>query len=336
MFGVLGVIPLVLLLWRNRVGRAWTWWALFAITMAAVAISLWAVVVYLVAIPVFFVDAIRVALRRPPPDAPPPPDVRWLHLPVMVVVTVALALGVRLFVVEAYKIPSASMLPTLEVGDHVFADKLGLRFGEPRLGDLLVFRNPCTPEKDFVNRVVALAGDRVEVRCNRLYRNDALVPSEPVAGACTYDDFDERRGAWVKADCQRHRQHLGATRHDVFVSPDETFDRASDHDFPVPGAPDAGFACVVDRRSPAERERSAGQVVSRADVPAEDVCAQRAHFVVPLGHVFVMGDNRDNSSDSRMWGPVPIDHIKGRVTRIWWSLGGAGGDVRWDRFGAID
>ena len=334
LFGLLSNLPFIALIARNRVWRAWVWWALLFVAALGFAVTAWAGAAVAILWVAVFVDGIRVAIRRPPADAPRASGLRWLHLPAMMVAGVVLALGLRLFVVEAFKIPSAAMLPTLEIGDHILANKLGLRFGEPRLGDVLVFRNPCTPEKDFVKRVVALPGDRIEIRCDRLYRNGALVPSEPVAGACTYDDFDERAGTWMKGDCQRHRERLGDVTHDVLLMPDATAGAPSPHDFPEPGADDAGFVCHVDRRNPAQRAQSAGQVVSRADVPVEDVCAQRAHFVVPPDHVFVLGDNRHNSSDSRMWGPVPIDHLKARVARIWWSAGRDG--MRWDRFGAID
>jgi signal peptidase I len=277
-------------------------------------------------------DGIRIALQRPGADAPPASTLRWLHLPALVVASIALALGLRMFVVEAFKIPSAGMVPSLQIGDHALADKLGMRMDGPRLGDMIVFRNPCTPEKDFVKRVVAMPGDTVEVRCDRLYVDGAPVRSEVVSGPCAYDDFDEARRTWVKADCQRRRERLGDATYDVVLSPDAAVDHAGAHDFP--GA-EHEFACIVDRRSDEERSRAAGQVVAVTGAPPADACAPRAHFVVPAGHVFTMGDNRHNSSDSRTWGPVPLDHVKGRISRIWWSMG-PGDTIRWDRLGEID
>jgi signal peptidase I len=334
MVPVVGVLPFVAFIARNRVRRAWGWWAISAFAMLGFALSVWAGVVALVVEGLVIADAIRVALQRPADGTPPAPKRRWLHLGAMLVAAIGLSIWMRAFVVEAYRIPSSGMAPTLLAGDHVFAGKLGVRFGGPALGDIAVLRNPCRPEVDYVKRVVALAGDRVEIRCDQLYRNGVAVPSEPVGGPCAYDDIDDRSGAWAARDCQRRRETLGDVTHDVLLDPDATGTEASQHDFPEPGARDAGFSCHVDRRGPAERARSAGQVVSRADVPADDACAQRAHFVVPPGHVFVMGDNRHNSADSRAWGPVPVDHVKGRVDRIWWSLGPAG--MRWDRVGAVE
>jgi signal peptidase I len=332
MIPVVGILPLVAFIARNRVGRAWAWWALSSLVAVGLAVSMWAGVLLLIIEGVVIADAIRVILERPGAGAPPASKLRWLHLPALLVAGVALALGLRIFVLEPFKNPSAAMAPSLEVGDYMFASKLAPRLGPPEVGDIIVFRNPCTPEKDFVKRVVALAGDTVEVRCDRLYRNGATVPSETVAGSCTYDDRDERTGTWDRVDCLRHRERLSDAVHDVVYSPETTFAAASAHDFPE--GTESGFACHVDRRNPAERARSEGKVVALTGVPSTDACAPRAHFVVPPGHVFVMGDNRHNSSDSRMWGPVPLDHVKGRVDRIWWSEGPRG--ARWDRLGEID
>jgi signal peptidase I len=333
MISVVGILPLVAFIARNRIGRAWAWWALCGLCFAGLAVSMWAGLLALIVEGFVIADAIRVVLERPSAGAPPASKLRWLHMPVIFLAAVALALGLRVFVNEPYRNPSAAMVPTLEVGDHMFANKLAMRLGAPEVGDIIVFRNPCTPEKDFVKRVVALAGDTVEVRCDRLYRNGVEVPAETVAAPCTYDDYQEDREQWQKTDCLRRHERLGDTVHDVVYEPGTTFEAAGRHDFPE--GTEAGFACHVDRRSPAERARSEGKVVALTGVPSTDACAPRAHFVVPPGHVFTMGDNRHNSSDSRIWGPVPLDHVKGRIDRIWWSMGPRD-EIRWDRLGEID
>src|SRR3954464_10345569 len=118
------------------------------------------------------------------------------------VVAVLLALALRAFVIEAFKIPSSSMYPTLEIGDHIFVNKFiyGLRIPwtstkflelrAPKRGEVIVFMQPCEPDRDYIKRVVATAGDTVEVRCGVLYVNDIAVPQELVDANAAYDDND--------------------------------------------------------------------------------------------------------------------------------------------------
>src|SRR4051794_17152158 len=117
---------------------------------------------------------------------------------------ILIALALRAFVIEAFKIPSSSMYPTLEIGDHIFVNKFiyGVRIPwtrtklfelrGPHRGEVIVFIYPCDPERDYIKRVVALAGDTVEVRCNIVYVNGKAVPSKMVEGeTCKYNDYDE-------------------------------------------------------------------------------------------------------------------------------------------------
>ena len=178
----------------------------------------------------------------------------------------ALALVIRTFFVQAFKIPSGSMLPTLEIGDHLLVNKLlyGLRvplsgqrffdFFEPERGDIVVFVFPEDPSKDFIKRVVGIPGDTIEIRRKQLFRN-----GQPV------DVAEEPYAQWVR---------------------------------PVePGLRD-----------------------------------QFGPVTVPEGQVFVMGDNRDQSYDSRFWGFVPYENIKGKAFVIYWSWDS---DHTWPRFGRI-
>src|SRR5689334_9847319 len=116
---------------------------------------------------------------------------------------VLIALALRAFVVEAFKIPSSSMYPTLEINDHIFVNKFiyGLRIPwtniklfelrSPRRGEVIVFIKPCEPERDYIKRVIATAGDTVEVRCNIVYVNGEPVDSKLVSNSCQYWDRRE-------------------------------------------------------------------------------------------------------------------------------------------------
>ena len=183
-----------------------------------------------------------------------------------ILVALLLALVIRTFVVQAFKIPSGSMLPTLQIGDHILVNKFiyGPRlevpltqwslgqlpgFREPRAGDVIVFIYPKERDKDFIKRIVAVAGQTVEARGNQVF-------------------VDGKKAEDPHAHYEK-RDHV---------------------DF--------------------------------------------GPYTVPAGHVFVMGDNRDESYDSRFWGPVPIQDIKGLAMVIYWSWGGEN-FVRWDRLGRL-
>jgi signal peptidase I len=184
-------------------------------------------------------------------------------------VALLLALFIRAFIVQAFKIPSGSMLETLQIGDHILVNKFayGVRLpilgweilpvGKPKRGDVVVFVYPEDPHKDFIKRVVAVEGDVVEVREKVLYVNGERV-DDPHA------QFAEGRNG-------------------RYLSPRDNF----------------------------------------------------GPFTVPRGHVFVMGDNRDRSYDSRFWGPVAIDRIKGKAFLIYWSWDGDDRWVRWERIGEL-
>ena len=172
-----------------------------------------------------------------------------------IIIAVVLALVIRTFVVQAFKIPSGSMEDTLLIGDHILVNKLsyGLQIpflnakvrvfglvGDPNRGDIIVFPFPRDPSRDFIKRVVGLPGDRIEVRSHRAYIN-----GEPL------------KESYVKLD-----------------------ERAAAH--------------------PSRYSHWGPEVVSP-------------------GKLFVMGDNRDNSADSRDWGFLDISQVKGRAFIIYWS-----------------
>jgi len=199
-----------------------------------------------------------------------------------ILVAIAVAMALRAFVVEAFKIPSGSMIPTLQVGDHIFVNKF--TYGPaipwthqrvwsrmpPERGDVIVFAYPEHMEQDFIKRVIAIPGDKLEARGGHPIINGWEVPS-CYAGAYSYTE--------------------GPSRHEgeIFVEFLE----------------DEAFLTLYDRQSPQSDH-------------------QGPYFVGP-GEVWVMGDNRNNSHDSRAWhggagAGVPYANIKGRALFVWLSV----------------
>lgn len=284
---------------------------------------------------------------------------------------IVVALLLRAFVVEAFKIPSGSMIPTMEIGDHIFVNKFlyGVRipftrtkffaYREPRRGEVIVFINPCYPDKDFIKRIVAVGGDTVEMRCDVLYINGEPVPQELVADGdtCAYWDYKEDIHLWTQESCSRYMETLDGNRFETLYDRDRSnrdLSRAQKEadprhapsllrgkrDFPsLHYSPPEVPSCSNDPNFLGENDAGAmGRI--EPSTPArnqhEGVCAPTMHYVVPEGHVFVMGDNRDNSSDSRVWGPVPLENIKGKALFIWWSdRPPLAGGVQWERIGKV-
>jgi len=198
---------------------------------------------------------------------------------------------IRSFVVEPFKIPSGSMLPTLRVGDFILVNKFeyGLRIplvgwkltdGEPpQRGDVIVFQYPRNPSVDYIKRIVAVPGDRVAFRDHTLVVNGEPVPR-------TYQDrFVYRNGSGKMVYANRYAEKTDTHSYHVLYT--ETRNGR-----PIPDA-----------------------------------------VRVPEGQYFVMGDNRDNSNDSRYWGTVPESHILGEAFLIWWSWDGRENAPRWGRLG---
>lgn len=193
-------------------------------------------------------------------------------------------LVLRSFVVEPFRIPSESMLPTLLKGDFILVNKFsyGLRLpvlntkvvgnSQPARGDVVVFRYPREPAVAYIKRVVGLPGDRLEYRGKQLFVNDQPAPLTPLPDDSAdpgYQQFDER---------------LGAISHRIQVL--------------AGGRWGGGFWSGLQLR------REPDGTVAWA-------------YQVPPGHYFMMGDNRDNSSDSRVWGPLPEENLIGKAFFIW-------------------
>ncbi len=179
------------------------------------------------------------------------------------IIALILAIFIRTFVVQAFKIPSGSMLQTLQIGDHLlvnkfkygihmpFMDRYIFEFDGPDFQDIIVFEFPEDPSKDFIKRVVGKPGDVIEIREKQFYLNGEPVMEEYI-------------------------------------------------------------------------EHSDDRVVERRD--------DFGPFTVPEGSYFVLGDNRDESYDSRFWGVVEREKILGKAWRIYWSWEGFS-SIRWDRLG---
>jgi signal peptidase I len=211
------------------------------------------------------------------------------------IIAAVVALFIRQFIVEAFKIPSGSMIPTLTIGDHLlvnkfiygpripFTDTMLFAWKEPKRGEIIVFKYPENEEKNFIKRVVGLPGDKIEIKNGKLFINDQPIP---VTELGQYEGREQGAGSPFYPKPRRLEETLGTVKHDILYLRDQT----GYHFGPV---------------------------------------------LVPKDSVFVMGDNRDNSQDSRVWGWVHYSKILGRAFIIYWSWDGDGRWVRWERIGKL-
>lgn len=199
----------------------------------------------------------------------------------------------RSFLVEPFKIPSGSMMPTLLAGDYILVNKFtyGLRvpilnntffeIGHPKRGDVFVFHYPPEPTIDYIKRVVGLPGDKIQ------YQDKHLIINGKPLDVQFEDNYEyEMQGANI-ISAQRSKEQLGDVQHDILI-----------HDIPNQYNTDAPGAKLLD-----------GETIT-----------------VPEGSYFAMGDNRDNSADSRVWGFVPERNLVGKAFFIWFNF---------DNFGRI-
>ncbi len=244
-------------------------------------VEFWLVLVTLICAVILFIYRFIMGRKRAEKE-PVLIDYARSFFPVLIVVVV-----LRSFVIEPFRIPSGSMIPTLEIGDFIIVQKYayGIRLpvinkkiietGEPKRGDVVVFRYPVDPSINFIKRLVGLPGDRIQWTSDKkLIINGKMVDEE----ALEPYPYDSRRG---KIDVT----HLK-----------ETFPREDG--------------------------------VHSHNVIIESSSGAGGEWVVPQGQYFMMGDNRDNSSDSRYWGYMPEKYLVGKAAFVWlhwnWQPGGDG------------
>ncbi|MCC7412815.1 MAG: signal peptidase I [Gammaproteobacteria bacterium] len=262
-----------------------------------------AILVILVAVSgaIWGFDAVLLAPRRGAaaaalgPDADPlaieqaqrpslPVDYARSFFPIFVIVLV-----LRSFLVEPFRIPSGSMMPTLLVGDFILVNKYnyGIRLpainrkiidiGSPARGDVVVFRYPEDPSTPYIKRVIGVPGDHIEYRDKTVYVNGERVAQQDAGVYIGVGAGAGHTGASLR------REELPGAPHDILVVPDR---------------------------------------------PSFDV-----EITVPPAHYFVLGDNRDNSRDSRYWGFVPDENLIGHAFLIWMNWDSKNGGVDWHRIG---
>lgn len=325
----------------GRRNAALVWLGLATATAALATVTVWvaiaAVLVHLAAV----IGAV-VELRRIPAS-----PVWWTRLSLMVFVLGIAGIAFLEVTGETYRIPSSSMYPTLAIGDRIFVDKLSPRWRPPERGEVIVFRYPCDRDRDYVKRVIAIGGDTVEVRCNVVYVNGEAIASELVTARDEYRDHDEMGGMSFLRPCSRYREYLGGHTYEVFHDPERP---ARDRERGTPTTGDARDFPRRDLMIAPSCQRSelhgpkpgAPQPAGRLVVTKHDAkpCEQQAHFVVPPGALFVIGDNRNNAHDSRVWGALSVEDVIGRVIGIWSSSPPGSGEsctgADWSRVGDLE
>ncbi len=223
----------------------------------------------------------------------------WIEYPKSFFPVILIVFCLRSFLVEPFKIPSGSMIPTLLVGDFILVNKYtyGVRLpvinkkvmdvNEPQRGDVMVFRYPEDPSIDYIKRVVGIPGDTITYQDKQLAVNGDVVKMD-FEGPYKYV---EAGMGYIYSE--RFKETLGGHSNDILINQE---------------APNVQLAGV-------------------RQFPFRDNCTY-SHLgftcTVPPGNYFTLGDNRDSSSDSRYWGFVPEQNIVGKAFMVWWNFSDLG------------
>lgn len=215
----------------------------------------------------------------------------WLEYTAGLFPVILIVFLLRSFIVEPFKIPSGSMIPTLLVGDFILVNKFtyGIRLpvidkkiialNHPERGDVMVFRYPQDPSLDYIKRVVGLPGDTVVYQDNRLTIN-----GQPLV----YQQLPDYLHEDTLTYAQQFTEQLGSKAHQILNDPGHHMNMIRTDSF---------------------------SYQNHCQYTADSITC-----TIPSGHYFVMGDNRDNSADSRVWGFVPEENIVGKAFFIWMNL----------------
>ena len=211
-----------------------------------------------------------------------------------IIIAILLALFIRTFIIQAFKIPSGSMKPTLLVGDHLlvnkfiygiripFLDKYLIQFKKPERGDVVVFKFPKDESLDFIKRVIGVEGDTIQIKDKQLYVNNKKVKEQLLDEKIKNQLFGKYNDDEI-TNADAYEETISNRKHIILYQPAlEKLEKNKNDNF--------------------------GPVT------------------VPADSIFVMGDNRDNSEDSRYWGYVKLEKIKGEALIIYWSW------PHWKRF----
>lgn len=268
------------------------------------------------------------------------PKPGWLETGASVFPVLAIVLIVRSFIYEPFQIPSGSMMPTLLIGDFILVEKFAygikdpiyqktlFETGHPKRGDIVVFKYPKDPSLDYIKRTVGLPGDKVtynpvakevtiQPNCRSGQACDSALPvtysnvepSDFVQTFASRDGGEATSGFWQlpKSESKENGIRLDGR--------EEALGNVTHHILTVPIAQD--------------------QLGAYYQQPGQPL----ATWIVPPGHYFMMGDNRDNSADSRYWGFVPEANLVGKAVGIWMSFDKQEGEwptgVRLSRIGGI-
>ncbi len=221
----------------------------------------------------------------------------WVEYSISFLPVILVVFLLRSFLVEPFKIPSGSMIPTLHVGDYILVNKFtyGIRLpvanlkiiemNAPQRGDVMVFRYPDNTMQNFIKRVVGVPGDVIEYRNKQLFVNGALQPQQRDG---EYNYLSETHNAMIYT--QRFMENLNGHAHPILL----------------------------------RQERPSMILAAVENFPSHDNCSYTEtsmRCTVPPGNYFMMGDNRDDSHDSRYWGFVPDNLIVGKAFGIWFNWG---------------